>query len=299
MILLDKFLANLVRKMGRWPQPIRHYLAEFLALVAYPLIKKRRGIAYVNLSKCFPDWDDEKIIQTIKMHLRYFAHALVDRSLFWFGPRTAIEQQVDLIDAHFWYEAVEMKRPIIVLAPHFIGLDVGGSRLNLISDLSSIYQKQRSDIFDALLREGRENLGTTHLFSRQEGIRGLVKLMKENIPMYCLPDMDFGISGSIFTPFFGVPAATLTVLPKLSQLTSALIVPCVTKLDVDALNRGETRYKMQFYPSLGAASSGDNVIQSVEAMNAFIEARVLEEPAQYHWFHKRFKTRPEGEAGFY
>lgn len=298
MIWLDKLSANLVRKTGRWPQPVRHYLAEFCAWVAYPLIKKRRHIASVNLHQCFPDWPDEKIKQTIKTHLRYFAHALIDRSLFWFGPRAAIEQQVKLIDAHFWHEAIETKRPIIVLAPHFIGLDVGGSRLNLISDLSSIYQKQRNDVFDALFREGRANLGKTYLFSRQEGVRGLVKLMKKNIPMYCLPDMDFGIHGSIFVPFFGVPAATLTVLPKLSQLTNALVVPCVTRLDVEALNRGETRYKMQFYPFWDNYPSNDE-IQSVVDMNAFIEARILEEPAQYHWFHKRFKTRPEGEIGFY
>lgn len=298
MIWLDELSANLIRKIGRWPQPVRHHLAEIMAKVAYPLIKKRRHVAQVNLRKCFPEWSDEQIKQTIKTHLRYFSHAAVDRSLFWFGPKTAIKNQIDLIDEHIWHEAVATGRPIIVLAPHFVGLDVGGSRLNLISELSSIYQKQRNETFDALFREGRAGLGTTYLFSRQEGIRGLVKLMKKNVPMYCLPDMDFGAWNSLFVPFFGVTAATLTVLPKLSQLTHALVVPCVTRLDVEALNRGETRYKMQFYPAWDGYPSDDET-QAVMEMNAFIEARILEEPAQYLWFHKRFKTRPEGDVSFY
>ena len=100
--------------------------------------------------------------------------------------------------------------------------------------------------------------------------------------------------------FFGQEAATLTALPKLANLTQALIVPCITRIDPESMKRGKTRYIMQYYPAWdGYPDSVGNEAQAVRFMNAFIEARIVEDPAQYLWMHKRFKTRPEGVAGVY
>lgn len=298
MKILSIVGAALFRRVGRWPQTRRVALSKCVAWLVRPFVQKRRNVARVNLKKCFPTWSDAQIEQTIDLHLTYFSQSFFDRALFWFGSKTAIAQQVRLIDEGFWHAAVATGRPIIILAPHFVGLDVGGSRLNLLTDLSSIYQRQSNAVFDALFREGRAGMGKTYLFSRQEGVRGLVKLMKNKVPMYCLPDMDFGLNGAIFAPFFGVSAATLTVLPKLSKLTNAIILPCVTRLDSVALARGETLYNAQFYAPWENYPCDDEAL-CVQLMNEFIQARILEEPAQYLWLHKRFKTRPQGEASFY
>ena len=44
---------------------------------------------------------------------------------------------------------------------------------------------------------------------------------------------------------------------------------------------------------------GDDIDAATRRMNAFIEARILETPAEYFWSHKRFKTRPEGQPSVY
>jgi len=295
---LSKCGAYFLRKMGRWPQVVRHQLAEGLVKIAYPLAKRRVQIASINLKKCFPDWSDEQIEQTVRTHLRYFAHGLIDRSLFWFGDIKAFDTNIVKIDEHYLHEAIAQQRPIIILAPHFIGLDVGGLRINFDREMATMYQRQVNPVIDELMKEGRARSGQAHLYSRQDGVRGLVKLLRKNIPLYYLPDMDFGKQDAIFSPFFGVPAATLTALPKLAKLTNALIVPCVTRIDKDALARGQTLYRAQFYPAWDGYP-GEDEVAAVRGMNAFIEARILEEPAQYLWMHKRFKTRPEGEANFY
>ena len=136
------------------------------------------------------------------------------------------------------------------------------------------------------------------MYSRHDGARKLVKLLRDNIPLYYLPDMDFGRKDSIFSEFFGQPAATLTALPKLAGLTQALIVPCITRIDKDAFARGQTRYITQFYPAWDGYPQGSEE-EAVLKMNQFIEARIIEDPAQYLWMHKRFKTRPEGMVGVY
>jgi KDO2-lipid IV(A) lauroyltransferase len=128
--------------------------------------------------------------------------------------------------------------------------------------------------------------------SRQQGLRKVLRWIQSGIPFYYLPDLDFGRKGTIFVPFFGVPAATATGLAAIARSTGAAVVPCVTRM----LPGGG--YVAQFYPAWRDYPTGDQAADA-RRMMAFIEERVLEMPEQYHWLHKRFKTRPEGEARFY
>ena len=117
--------------------------------------------------------------------------------------------------------------------------------------------------------------------------------MREGWSLFYLPDMDFGPQGSIFVPFFGVQAATVTGLSRIAKLTGARVLPFVTR----ELPGGQG-YEARFYP-LWENFPGNDVIADTRRMNAFIEERVMETPEQYYWVHKRFKTRPPGEARFY
>ncbi len=127
--------------------------------------------------------------------------------------------------------------------------------------------------------------------SRQEGLRSIIRVIKRGKPFYFLPDMDFGPRDAIFSPFFGVPAATITTLPRLAKLTGAAVLPLVTRQDGEG-------YVARLYPAWKDYPSG-NLEADVRRMNAFIEERVLEMPEQYFWAHKRFKTRPPGEPSPY
>ena len=116
---------------------------------------------------------------------------------------------------------------------------------------------------------------------------------REKPPFYSLPDQDLATKDGVFVPFFGVPAATLTTVPRLAEMTGARVVPCISKL----LPGGKGN-EVRFYPAWENYPTGD-VTADTRRMNEFIEQRVREMPEQYFWLHKRFKTRPEGEAKFY
>ena len=292
--------AWLMKNMAGWPDGMRFQLGRSLAFLARHLAKRRMHIARTNLRLCFPDWSQEQVEQITQQQMRYFTQALVDRSLFWFGRKEALFSHIQTRDEQYLHAALAQNRPMIILAPHFVGLDAGGVRFNADHPTVSMYQRQSNPVFDQLMLEGRNRSGQAYLYSRHDGVRKLIKLLRENIPLYYLPDMDFGRKDAIFAPFFGQEAATLTALPKLANLTQALIVPCVTRIDPDSMQRGKTRYIMQYYPAWdGYPDSVGDEAQAVRFMNAFIEARISEDPAQYLWMHKRFKTRPEGVAGVY
>lgn len=292
--------AWLMKNMAGWPDGMRFQLGRSLAFLARHLAKRRMHIARTNLRLCFPDWSQEQVEQITQQQMRYFTQALVDRSLFWFGRKEALFSHIQTRDEQYLHAALAQNRPIIILAPHFVGLDAGGVRFNADHPTVSMYQRQSNPVFDQLMLEGRNRSGQAYLYSRHDGVRKLIKLLRENIPLYYLPDMDFGRKDAIFAPFFGQEAATLTALPKLANLTQALIVPCVTRIDPESMQRGKTRYIMQYYPAWdGYPDSVGDEAQAVRFMNEFIEARISEDPAQYLWMHKRFKTRPEGVAGVY
>ena len=290
----------LLKSMAHWPDGLRYQLGRGLAFLATRFAKSRMHIARTNLRLCFPNWSDEQIESVTQAQMRYFTQALVDRSLFWFGRKEALFSHIQPRDEHHLHEALAQNRPIIMLAPHFVGLDAGGVRFNAEYPAVSMYQRQSNPVFDQLMLEGRNRSGQAYLYSRQDGVRKLIKLLRDNIPLYYLPDMDFGRKDAIFSTFFGQEAATLTALPKLANLTQALIVPCVTRIDPESMKQGKTRYIMQYYPAWdGYPDSVGDEAQAVRFMNEFIEARISEDPAQYLWMHKRFKTRPEGMAGVY
>ena len=150
-------------------------------------------------------------------------------------------------------------------------------------------------MFDEALRKGRLRFtpDESNLIAREAGIKPIIRAMRDGRPFLMLPDMDFGRRESVFVPFFGVPAATLTAPARLTMATEGQVIPVVTRFLPNYQG-----WQVIFYPAWDDYPGGD-IEAATARMNAFIEARVLEAPSEYFWSHKRFKTRPEGMAGVY
>jgi KDO2-lipid IV(A) lauroyltransferase len=159
----------------------------------------------------------------------------------------------------------------------------------------SIYVRQHSELFDEALRKGRLRFTTDerNLLARNAGIKPIIRAMRSGRPFLMLPDMDFGRKESVFVPFFGIPAATLTAPARLAAATEGQIIPVVTRFQPHY--RG---WEVRFFPHW-ENYPGDDIEQATRFMNAFIEERIQEAPAEYFWSHKRFKTRPDGTPSLY
>jgi KDO2-lipid IV(A) lauroyltransferase len=260
-------------------------------MLLYVLARERRRVTLTNLRLCFPQWSEVERIRIARRHFQAFGRSLLEHGILWWSSRERVLGLIRIEGLAHWQAAAG--RPVILLAPHFVGLDMGGIRLGAEHRVVSVYSQQKNPAFDAVLYRGRTRFVMPDLYSRQDGIRPVVKSMRKGLPFYYLPDMDFGERDSIFVPFFGVPAATITGLARIAQLAKAVVVPAVTyQLP------GADGYVLKFFPAWQDYPSGDEVADA-RRMNAFIEERVREMPEQYFWLHKRFKTRPAGEAGFY
>jgi KDO2-lipid IV(A) lauroyltransferase len=263
-----------------------------LACVLYWLIPERRRVTRINLEKCFPQMDPQARERLARAHFRAFARSFVEHAVLWWAPRGRIERLIRV-------EGLEHVRtlrgtPVILFVPHFVGLDAGATRLTCELDMVGIYAQQKDRRFTELLLHGRGRFGNQRQVSRQEGVRAAIRAMvREGRPFYYLPDQDYGARDAQFVPFFGVPAATVPGLSRIARLAGAKVLPCVTRMLA-----GGAGYVVRIEAPWQDFPTADPAADTLR-MNRYIEQAALEMPEQYLWMHKRFKTRPAGEARFY
>jgi Kdo2-lipid IVA lauroyltransferase/acyltransferase len=262
-----------------------------LGRLAFYLLHRRRRICLANLEKCFPHLSPGERAVLARMHFAALGRGIVEHGILFWSGASRIAQLVRIEGLEHLMAAAQ--RPVILLAPHFVGLDAGATRLSMEREAVSIYSRQKDPFIDQLLRRYRTRFRPVRLHVRQEGIRAVIRDLRRGLPLYYLPDQDYGLRESIFVPFFGVPAATITGVSRIAKLTGAQVIPAVT-----LLLPGAQGYRVRLYPPWKDFPSGDDFADA-RRMNAFIEQCVMEAPEQYNWIHRRFKTRPPGQAGFY
>ena len=277
------------------PLPLLAPLGRGLGRLLPVLIPKRRHIVDTNLRLCFPAMSAAQRQALAREHFALLGRSLLERSLLWWASEKRLRRLSRVEGLHNMSPDGERlgQQPLILLVPHFVGLDISGTTLAMFMDSVSMYSQQKNAAIDALLHHGRSRFGDQRLLTRQDGIRGTIKSLREGRPFFYLPDMDYGPDDAIFVPFFGVPAATITGLPRLAKLGGARVFPVITEI----LPGGQG-----YVTRVGAAWENfpsDDAEADTRRMNAFIEDEIRKLPAQYYWVHKRFKTRPPGEAGFY
>jgi KDO2-lipid IV(A) lauroyltransferase len=264
----------------------------------YWLIRERREVTRVNLALCFPAMGAAQRESLARAHFRAISRAFFDHALLWWAPRERIERLVR-IDGLEHLQHLQAAvgtpggAPVILLVPHFVGLDAGAIRLACEADCTAMYARQKNARFDAFLHQVRSRFGDQRLYSRQDGIRPILARVREGRPLYYLPDQDYGPRDAIFVPFFGVAAATIPGLSRIARVAGARVMPCVTRM----LPRGEG-YVLRIERPWDNFPT-DDLAADTRRMNAYIEQRIAGMPEQYNWMHKRFKTRPAGEARFY
>ena len=276
------------------PLPLLARVGERLGLLFLLVKKTRREIATTNLALCFPELNQIELGRLVKAHFKVLGRSVIERNILWWASKARLSRLIQVNGEEKLDAIKKTGRPIIFLAPHFVGLDIGGTAVSMRFNGLGLYSAQKNKLFNQLAYQGRSRFGDQQLLIRQDGsIRAILKGLKQGRPIYYLPDMDLGRKDSIFVPFFGVPAATITTLSRLARASNAVVVPWITRI----LPNGKG-YVVEIGDPL-ADFPTDDVNADTRKMNAYIERIVLTMPEQYLWVHKRFKTRPEGDPSFY
>jgi len=294
MIIAARALLGLVWLLHWLPLGVQAAIGRGLGALLHRFGRGRREVALRNLALCMPEMAPAARQALVREHFGWLGRSLLERGLLWYASPDRLRRLIHVEgDVHL---AENSERPVMWLVPHFMALDVAGASTQLFQKrwVASIYQAQSNSVLDHAMRRGRLRFGGGEVFSRFESVMPLVRAVKKKqAAFFNLPDMDFGAKDAAFVPFFGVPAATLLAPSKLARSLNMLVQPVVA----EALPGGQG-YRVRYLPAWTDWPS-DDAEADTRRMNEWIATEIRRNPAQYLWVHKRFKTRPPGEAPLY
>ena len=273
------------------PWTVQRLLAHGLACLAWRSLKSRRHTTLRNLALCFPEWTASKREQNgrhvfIDMMLGVFETLNAWYMPHWFNGRVSIEGLNHL------QAAQQDGSGVILLGSHSTMLDAGGYICSQYFAPDVVYRPQNNPFLDWLIYNARATIYSAQI--DHDDIRKLVKRLKTGHIVWYSPDQDFGLKQGVMAPFFGVPAATVTAQRRLAKISKAKV------LSVHFYRMGEKdpHYQIMIEPELTHYPTADEIADATR-INQLLEIQLNRAPTQWMWFHRRFKTRLEGERSLY
>lgn len=281
----------LVRGVARLPLPWLRRLGTLMGGIAALLLVVRKRVAARNLALCFPELDEAQRRRLLAANLRDSGHMLVEFALAWFGSDKAIARIPCRMDGlEHLQRAREQGRGVLLVGGHFSHLEMCARLVSRRLRISGMYRVMDDPVFEQAVLAARLRYADA-MFTKDE-LRATVKYLKRGGTVWYAPDQDMRGKDTVFVPFFGVPASTITATHHLARLSGALVLPFFHRREDDGSYSLRLEAPLEDFPS-------EDPVADTARVNLAIEAMVREAPAQYLWLHKRFKTRPQGSPPIY
>ena len=290
-------LLGLLRAIAALPFSCQKRLAYLLTPLVLFFAKSRVHVCRVNLKKAFPEWSEAELEKKVRAcFFSFVLGAIESNATYWVGRDRFLKICPFSVEGMEHLEAAMASgKGVIVCGYHLHLVDMAcrsiGEKLRSDYGVKTavVYQANKNPLVDKFLYGWRHRYAEK-VFRRKELKNMLSWLKQKNILLYA-PDQDFGHAPSVFAPFFNIPTATITASSRLVQHTGSVLISGIYV-------RKNGQYFMKFLPPIQNYPSGDDLWDATQ-LNAIYESVIREYPEQYLWQHRRFKTRPMGEASFY
>ena len=271
----------------RWQIRIGRILGGFL----YHLSPQRRHVTQVNVRLCFPELNP---IEQAKMVKQVFANngvGMFETAMAWWTPLEKLRGHFTLKGREHLEAALAQNRGVILLGAHFSTLDLGGLLFSDYYPVDAMYRRHNNPMLEDVITRNRLRYFGQAI--ERSDIRSVIRALRKNHIIWYAPDQDFGRKQSVYAPFFGVPAATITATSRMVKLNNSPILMLAQHRLPD-----DSGYELELFPVIEPFPTGDEEADATR-INAEIERAIRKDPAQYMWVHRRFKTHPEGKNYLY
>ncbi len=274
------------------PYKLQMAVGGGLGRLAAGLSKRRRLITQKNIDLCLPELSETEKKKIFRQAMESAGKGFFETGMAWFWPRWRLKRLYTIEGLEYLQQAGEEGQGVVFLGVHFTTIEVGAAFLNISWSIDGFYRPHENPVYDFIQRVGRERHNSESKTIPRQDVRGIIRALRGGRVINYMTDQDYGRQHSEFVPFFDIPAATVTAPSHYVRTGKARAIPYVTGRKSD-----DSGYYIRIYPPL-AIGAGDD-IDDAKRINSFIEERIRENPGQYLWAHRRFKTRPDGERDFY
>jgi Kdo2-lipid IVA lauroyltransferase/acyltransferase len=291
--LLARLLYLLATLVGLLPPVVQRAIASAVATLGRLAGSRESRVALRNLELAYPELSPDEREALRRAVLRTTALQTLETLRLWTrrpaqNLRMIREQHgVGLFDA-----ALASGRGLIVVAPHYGNWELLNQWLAARTPISILYRAPESAVGEAFLRLVRARAGddsrVTQVRAEGPAVRQLWKTLRDGGVAGILPDQQPKAGDGEFVPFFGLPALTMTLVPRLAERTGATVLYAYCERIDDG-----PAFALRIEPAPEGIADAD-VPRATAALNAGVEHIARRDPAQYQWTYKRYKARPSG-----
>ncbi len=262
-------------------------IGQFLGLISYYFARERRHICEVNIRLCFPELSPREQRQLVRRTFLSNGIGLIEIAISWYRSPKDYESRLKVSGLENLQAAMENGKGVLLVCAHFTTIEIAAFLSNLVHKMDVTYRPNDNPLFQGAMFNGRVR-HYDHVYDRKD-VRGAIKSLKDGRILWYAPDQDYGAKHSVFVPFFGNQAATITATSRFSKIGNASVVFFSHYRAED--NSG---YHLIYSPALNNFPSEDDAADATR-INSLIEDAVRKQADQYMWLHKRFKTQEAGK----
>ena len=265
------------------PIQIQLFLGGQLGSILLFISPQRKNITQINLQLCFPNKTQIELEKMVKEVFKDIGKGLIETGIAWWKSDRFIDK---LINKKSNFEQLDSNNEgCLILLKHSTHAELDIRIISRILRVGGMYKTQTNKVMNYLMIKARNKYLIGTVTNRQTR-RGL-KWLRNGLKFLYAADQDYGGKGSEFVPFFGIQAATISLPSDLFKKGTRVYFFNVIRVN--------SSYEI----ALDEFSQNTDKDGFLNEMNNFYQKAILEAPTQYFWMHRRFKTRPEGEEGFY
>ena len=287
----------IIKILGGLPRSLSRAAAIALSWTIYLIHVRLRHVGMRNLKLAFAEKTRRERARILRGVFTSLGRQLAEVCLF---PTYTLENvgKVVVYDGFENFErALARGKGVLFLTAHLGGWELSAFTHSLYGHPLHIVMRPLDNVYlDSLMRRYRTMHGNSTV-DKDDFVRGLLSAMKAGETVGILMDTNMTPPQGVFTDFFGIPACTASGLARIALRTDAAVVPGFTVWDP-----GLRKYRLRFDPALKLIRTGNDdadVVANTALFTKVIEEYVRKYPDQWLWVHRRWKTRPAGEAALY
>ena len=270
--------------LARLPWSLQRVLGRGIGRLLMVLFGSRRRVAARNLALCFPELDADAQAALLRRSFEELGIGLFEFARAWWGSVEPMRGKVTVEGLEHLQAARADGRGVIIISGHFVTLELAARLMCDHAPLAGMYRPHDGAVMEWAVQRGRLRYATA-MFTREE-LRPALRHLKQGGLLWFAPDQDTRRGDSVFVPFFGRPAYSLTSTHQLARLSGAAV------LGFAHVRHDDGSYTLRLTPAFEDFPSADATADTARVMAA-IETMIRAAPAQYLWIHRRFKRQPD------
>lgn len=287
--LPTKLILLILRLINLLPIDLQIRIGKLLGLLLFRLAHRRRKIAEVNINFCFRDLSVHQRQKLVKESFIQNGIGIIETGMAWWSRKELFQNRTQFEGLEHLQSALKGGKGAIILGAHYTTLDLGGLLFSLYHPLNTVYRPHNNPTIENVMRKGR--LRSIDKLIDRSDFRAIIRLLRDNKVVWFAPDQDLGLKNSVFAPFFGIEAATVTATSRLAKISTAPVLMLAHHRTKD------NQYILRLHPPIDQFPRSTDE-ESAAVINAELEKGISYDPSQYMWVHRRFKSTP-GVREFY